>query len=191
LAAQRGNFDKLRKQPPELTQWIPTENKEGFSDEEDDEEEEEEEKEEEDDDGFVTVTAKKGAKNNRHDFHHPKKEEKKPGNNGLVEAKPAEELRQEGIVLERITEKEATATENKEGEESSDDEDDGQGWINPDNITKTLFKGTTKEDRIKEIGVTIMTADYAMQVKIDLLEKYLNLFLIERYHPNWSSFIVN
>jgi len=160
LATQRGNEDKLRKQPPELTQWIPTENKEGFSDEESDEEEEEEK--EEDDDGFVTVAPKKGVKNNHHNFHEKKQA---PLQEAVVEAKQAEELGKEGIVLEKITEKGTTETAAaaQEADDDSSDEDDGQGWINPDNITKTLFKGTKKEDRIQEVGVTIMTADYAMQ----------------------------
>jgi len=208
LAHQRGKADKLRKQPPELTEWIPTETKP--EDEEDSEEEEEDQKEAQnvDDDGFVTVT--KGKQLTLADVK-PKKEkkveteaeQKQVDDDGFItvtkgKKETADETKEEeqeereidlagtgkpfveegaqggfvqvgdngeGIVLSKISEKEGEQAnvDDKAVEEESDDEDDGKGWINPDNISKKLYKGTKKEDRIQEIGIVIMTSDYAMQ----------------------------
>ena len=76
----------------------------------------------------------------------------------------------EGIVLEKIEENDnqgqvGDRTEEAAKEDDSSDEDDGQGWINPQNISKKLYRGKKKEDSTQDVGVTIMTADYAMQVK--------------------------
>ena len=76
----------------------------------------------------------------------------------------------EGIVLEKIEENDnqgqiGNRTEEAGKEDDSSDEDDGKGWINPQNISKKLYKGNKKEDSLQDVGVTVMTADYAMQVK--------------------------
>ena len=193
LAHQRGKADKLRKQPPEFKEWIPENKGEEEGDNEEEEEEEETQKETKhvDDDGFVTVTKGKqltlaDVKPKKEKITEVKQEEKegepeekeidlaatgKPyveedNKDGFVQVDGNEE----GIVLAKISEQEAGGEEantNVQGivEEDSDDEDDGKGWINPDNISKTLYKGTKKEDRIQEIGVVIMTSDFAMQVR--------------------------
>jgi rRNA maturation endonuclease Nob1 len=64
------------------------------------------------------------------------------------------------LVLEKVTE----PANGQQQKVESDDEDDGKGWINPDNISKKLYNAGKKDDRVKEIGVSIMTTDYAMQV---------------------------
>lgn len=187
----RGKGELLRKQPPEMTEWIPKES-EGV-------EEEEEEAPAVDDDGFTTVTKGKvftqddikPKKQPKFESHNEKPEEKQeeqePENaegegedleddedfeGEVVEIPETEDTQAiEGVVLEKINiegqEKKDENAEGKTGEnidDDSEDEDDGKGWINPDNISKKLYKGTKKEDRIQEVGVVVMTADYSMQV---------------------------
>lgn len=178
-ARQNGKVDQLRKEPPELTEYIPQSNQQDDDDEE--EEEEEQETKTVDDDGFIVVT--KGPKPEKAQKKEPEiqkveepvvekqpepePQEAKEIENGHQEetnpeAQPetAPETLETNLVLQKVEE----PTNGQQQKEESEDEDDGKGWINPDNISKKLYNAAKKDDRVKEIGVAIMTTDFAMQV---------------------------
>ena len=60
--------------------------------------------------------------------------------------------------------KKTTENINNEEDDDDDDEDDEEGWINPGNISKQLHKAQESKEQDHDIGVAIMTSDYAMQV---------------------------
>jgi hypothetical protein len=169
-------MDSLRKEPPELTEYIPQANESASSEEEDNKDDQEL-----DDDGFIIVT--KGPKPEKFVKKEPevKKTEEpvveKPAESNTQEANGIEnghaeehaldngpengEVKLEtNLVLEKV-EEQANGQQQKP---ESEDEDDGKGWINPDNISKKLYNAGKKDDRVKDMGVAIMTTDFAMQV---------------------------
>lgn len=57
-----------------------------------------------------------------------------------------------------------------ENEDEESEEDDGEGWINTNNITKYLHNASTEaEGEDNKLGISIMTTDYAMQVYFKIL----------------------
>lgn len=79
---------------------------------------------------------------------------------------------------ENITSKEETQNEKKESsnpgsplkneqkaeQEEESDSDDGDGWINPDNISQHFFTSQKVAESENALGIAIMTSDFAMQV---------------------------
>ena len=52
----------------------------------------------------------------------------------------------------------------KENQEEESDSDDGEGWINPDNISQHFFTSQKVAESENALGIAIMTSDFAMQV---------------------------
>ena len=53
----------------------------------------------------------------------------------------------------------------KENENDDSDDEDADGWINPDNFSQHFFTTQKVADSENSLGIAIMTSDFAMQVQ--------------------------
>jgi len=61
---------------------------------------------------------------------------------------------------------ESKAKESDKKKKDLDEDDDGEGeWITPSNVAKHIYKGESKNKTLDELGIAIMTTDFAMQVR--------------------------
>lgn len=179
----------MRTEPPPLTEWIPPKKKNEDQSEDNHEGEENKSEAQDNDDGFVTVT--KGILESVNEVQGKKnvivvkpeenKEDTEPKDNEANDNEKTEEA-----PLQKVEETQENGDKNNQAEDddSEDDEDNGKGWINPDNIAQKLYNAVKKEDKVAEMGVAVMTADFAMQVKSGI--KSPNS--LECSYPNWYSY---
>lgn len=170
LAYEKNKTHLLRREPPALTEWIPRDAQNKNSD-------------------FVEV-------NNPYDTKPAATEKAPTTTveeNKQSEVKTDTEVKAENVVVDNApktesteadvknaTEEKETTQETKESESKpateekvvkplnsfGDDDDDEGGWITPANLTKHIHKGTTHNKTLDEMGIAIMTTDFAMQVKL-------------------------
>lgn len=185
FAEENGNISLLRKTPPQPQTYIP-QNKEKNENKED------ATKNNNEISNNIIDKSQANEKKDEQNTNIANEGNEKQNTNEMNNIHIAEDSAQLEKKLEdlkendtRTTEEENNKIENKEenheNEQSSkdkeiqsDSEDDEAGWINPDNISKHIFNSVKVEETDNKIGVAIMTADFAMQVKsFHTIKKYI------------------
>ena len=87
---------------------------------------------------------------------------------------PNKEVQNDEIKVNETHDGNNAEKEEPHEEESDDDDDDDEGWINPDNFSQHFFTSQKVAESENNLGIAIMTADFAMQVSFIKIFFFLN-----------------
>ncbi|EAS03594.1 nin one-binding Zn-ribbon-like protein (macronuclear) [Tetrahymena thermophila SB210] len=167
LEEQQQNQNQEQKQEQGEQKELKEDSNENQDNDEDYEDDDQEKKDDkDDDDGWNVVPVKEKKKviskpknefGTGWNFVGPKTNEEK-------QQQTQEKENVEGEQNKEAVQEQKNQKPKKQKDEESDDEDDGEGWINTENIHLYKEQGNQKlENTGSQIGVSILTADFAMQ----------------------------
>eukprot|EP00331_Platyophrya_macrostoma_P008465 CAMPEP_0176431578 /NCGR_PEP_ID=MMETSP0127-20121128/14888_1 /TAXON_ID=938130 /ORGANISM="Platyophrya macrostoma, Strain WH" /LENGTH=449 /DNA_ID=CAMNT_0017813597 /DNA_START=65 /DNA_END=1414 /DNA_ORIENTATION=+ len=186
MAHNRNKGNLIRKDPPPLTEWIPKSSykqqneffevkgkpyrPENLETSEDKPEETKQIKTESQEQPETTVktdtveqTQQTGATTTAESKTESKTEETVKSEEKVTDSEVKESKEVSGT--QDTEEKKPKASEDKKAKQGEEGEDsDGEGaWITPSNVAKHVYKGETQNKTLDELGIAIMTTDFAMQ----------------------------